>query len=72
MTWGSKATANHQVRAPVDANSQENWARWAEKLQTQKTPLQTATPTPGPQVIPSQPHRVGFWVGQVVGRPLSP
>ena len=71
MMGGSKAMADHQASAQVDVKSQENWARWAEKLQTQ-TPLQTAIPTPGPQVIPSQPHRVGFWVGQVVGRPLSP
>ena len=63
MTWGSKAAANPQVRARADVNSQENWACWAEKLQTQKTPLQTAIPTPGPQVIPSQPHRVGLLGG---------
>lgn len=44
MTWGSKATANHQVRARWTWNSQENWARWVEKLQTQKNPQQTANP----------------------------
>lgn len=70
MTWGSKAAANPQVRARADVNSQENWACWAEKLQTRKTPLQTAIPTPGPQVIPSQPHRVGF-LGGPGGGPAS-
>ena len=29
--------ADHQASAQVDVKSQENWARWAEKLQTQQT-----------------------------------
>lgn len=65
MTWGSKATADHQASAQVDVKSQENWARWAEKLQTQ----QMIPPRPTGDTLPATQR--GGLLGGPGGGPAS-